>query len=125
MENKISWVEAKLLGIVCLLGVNVPNSPGRWRRGSVWGLPRAPDRTGRLSVVRPGRPTGRKARVISHDVKGIRLVYDINLAVPEVQALGLSPLIVRPALTFPGVVRPSAPKKTDYEPWAVRSSPED
>jgi len=32
---------------------------------------------------------------------------------------------VRPALTFPGVVRPSAPKKTDYEPWSVPSYPED
>jgi len=32
---------------------------------------------------------------------------------------------VRPALTLPGVVRPSAPKKTDYEPWSVLSSPKD
>jgi len=36
--------------------------------------------------------------------------------VSEVQALGLQSPKVRPALTFPGVVRPSARKQTDYEP---------
>ena len=33
---------------------SVPNRPGAWQ-GPVGGLPRAPDGTGRLSVVRPGR----------------------------------------------------------------------
>ena len=41
--------------------VSVPSRPGA-RRGPAGGLPRAPDGTGRLSVVRPGRPrAGRRA----------------------------------------------------------------
>ena len=37
---------------------SVPNRPGA-RRGPAGGLPRAPDGTGRLAVVRPVRPKGR------------------------------------------------------------------
>jgi len=63
------------------------------------------------------------ARVMSHDVKRIRLpVYDFSLASTGGPSAGTivpysspSP-IVRPVLTFPGAVRPSTPKKTDYEP---------
>ena len=36
--------------------------------------------------------------------------------VQEAQALGLWSPIVRPVVTFLGVVRLSTPKKTDYEP---------
>ena len=36
---------------------SVPNRPGA-RRGPTGGLPRAPDGTGRLVVVRPVRPKG-------------------------------------------------------------------
>jgi len=43
-----------------VLALSVPNRPGA-RRGPVGGLPRAPDRTGRISVVHPGRPKGRTA----------------------------------------------------------------
>ena len=39
---------------------SVPNRPGA-RRGPAGGLPRAPDGTGRLAVVRPVRPKGRTA----------------------------------------------------------------
>jgi len=39
-------------------GISVPNRPGA-RRGPVGGLPRAPDGTGRLSIVRPRQPKGR------------------------------------------------------------------
>jgi len=56
---------------------------------------------------------------MSHDVKRIRLeVYDINLdsvGGPSARATVQSP-IVRPVLTFLGIVCPSTPKKTDYEP---------
>jgi len=37
---------------------SVPNRPGA-RRGTVGELQRAPDWTGRLSIVRPGQPKGR------------------------------------------------------------------
>ena len=40
--------------------LSVPNRPGA-RRGPAGVLPRAPDGTGRLSVVRPGRPKCRTA----------------------------------------------------------------
>ena len=39
---------------------SVRNRPGA-RRGPAGGLPRAPDGTGRLAVVRPVRPKGRTA----------------------------------------------------------------
>ena len=52
-----------------------------------------------------GRPG--TTRVMSHG---------FSLAGPKVQALRLWSPIVRPVLTLPGVVRPSTPKKTDYEP---------
>jgi len=40
--------------------ISVRNRPGA-PRGPPEGLPRAPDGTGRLAVVRPGRPQGRTA----------------------------------------------------------------
>jgi len=54
---------------------------------------------------------------MSHDANGFCLVqYMISTwLVPEVQALGIESPIVRPALTFLSVVRPSTPQKTDYE----------
>ena len=62
------------------------------------------------------------ARVMSHDVKRIRLeVYGFGWASTGGPSAGT---IVRPVFTFPGVVRPSTPKRTDYEPWSVPSSPE-
>ena len=45
---------------VSIVGISVPNRPGA-RRGPAGGLPRAPDGTGRLAVVRPVRPKGRTA----------------------------------------------------------------
>jgi len=49
--------------------------------------------------------------VMSHDVKRTRLeVYNFSTGGPSAGTM------VRPVLTFPGVVRPSAPKKTGYEP---------
>ena len=57
------------------------------------------------------------ARVMSHDVKRIRLeVYDFSLASTGGLSAGTIAPIVRLVLTFSGVVRPSAPAKTDYEP---------
>jgi len=54
------------------------------------------------------------ARVMPHDVKRIRLeVFDFSL--PSTGGLSAG-TIVRPVLTSPGVVRHSAPKKTDHEP---------
>ena len=42
--------------------------------------------------------------------------HDINLAGTEGPSARTIVPIVRPVLTLPGVVRPSTPKKTDYEP---------
>ena len=57
---------------------SVRNRPGA-RRGPAGGLPRAPDGTGRLAVVRPILPKGRTARVIYHDATMIHSeINDIN-----------------------------------------------
>jgi len=58
-----------------------------------------------------GRPG--TARVMSHGVKRIRLEVYVSLASTGGPSAGT---IVRPVLTSLGVVRPSTPKKTDYEP---------
>jgi len=47
-------------GVEELLSFSVRSRPGA-RRGPAGGLPRAPDGTGRLTVVRPGRFKGRTA----------------------------------------------------------------
>ena len=112
--------------------------PTIWGPGG-GGLPRAPNGTGRLSIVRPGWPKGKDggpyrvrhcsseqgiagdggglpgtARVMPPDVKRTRLeVYDFSLASTGGPNAGTA---VRQVLTFPGVVRPSIPKKTDHEP---------
>jgi len=61
-----------------------------------------------------GRGPPGTARVMSHDVKRIRLkVYYFSLASAGGPSAGT---IVCPVLTFWGAVRPNTPKKTDYEP---------
>ena len=47
-------------GLRIIIINSVPNRPGA-RRGPAGGLPRAPDGTGRLAVVRPVRAKGRTA----------------------------------------------------------------
>jgi len=54
-------------GGVGMLVISVPNHPGG-RRGNVGGLSRSSEGTGRLSIVRPGRPKGRKAGPIVWDM---------------------------------------------------------
>ena len=51
--------------------------------------------------------------------------HDLNLADARGPSARTTVPTVRPVLTLPGVVRPSTPKKTDYEPQSVPSSPED
>ena len=70
-----------------------------------------------MRTARDGRGRQGTARVMSHDVKRIRLeVYDFSLASTGGPSAGTMVPIVRPVLTLPGVVSPSTPKKTDYEP---------
>jgi len=66
-------------------------------------------RTGGVGAGGDGGGLPGTARVMSHD-------FNLASIVLEVQALGLWSPTVRPVLTLPGVVRPSTPKKTDYEP---------
>jgi len=49
-----------ILGQMLMIRSSVPNRPGA-PRGPAGRLPRAPDGTGRLAIVRPGRPKGRTA----------------------------------------------------------------
>ena len=80
-------------------------------------LPSAPDRTGLLKMAGNAGGLQGTTRVMSHNRKRTRLGCMISTRlVAEVQTLKLWSPIVGPVLTFPGVVRPSTPKKTDYEP---------
>jgi len=57
----VRWVEdVVLLGSSWISSSSVRSRPGA-RRGPAGGPPRAPDGTGRLAVVRPGRFKGRTA----------------------------------------------------------------
>jgi len=60
---------------------------------------------------------------MSHDTIIIRLEVDeFSLAVLKVQALGLQSPTVLLVLALPGALRPTSPKKRDYEPQSVPSS---
>ena len=60
--SKLSSLKAQQIGngVQWQEGAVFPTSPGA-RRGPAVGLPRAPDGTGRLAVVRPVLPKGRTA----------------------------------------------------------------
>ena len=64
----VSGVRGRLLLCPFIIHfISVPSRPGA-RRGPTGGLPRAPDGTGRLSVVRLGRPQGGAAGPTGRDM---------------------------------------------------------